>query len=179
VLMKELIEKCLNADRAAQNLLYQHYRDHLMSICYRYCNSMHDAQDALQNTFIRIFTKLSSFSEDKGNFKSWSSSIAVRESIAILRAKKKVHFGDDSLSKVELIDQLDVIDQMTVEELRSIIENLREEERIIINLHFFDGYSHKEIGVMLGIKENSSRSRLFRAKLALREKWKLVNIISY
>jgi RNA polymerase sigma factor (sigma-70 family) len=171
--IEHIIQKCLLQDRAAQRLLYQQYCEVVMQACYRYASDINEAKDMVQNTFIRVFQHLEVYNPTLSSFATWISRIAVREAIALKRKKKKLDFNDDIFEKVEQSIVPEIIDKLEIEEVRVLIEKLPENHRIILNLYYFEEFSHQEIASMLGIEISSSRSKLTRAKAELNVQWKL------
>ncbi len=160
----------MNNDRAAQKLLYHQHKDRLMSIIYRYTRQIDISKDLLQETFIKIFKKLSDFNEEKGSFNNWTARIAINETLQYKRSKNIFSNTVDLTEKMKTIDD-SVLNTLTIEELRSTIDRLPEVHQVILNLFYFDEYSHSEIGDLLNIEPSSSRSRLTRARKILAFQW--------
>jgi len=124
-------------------------------------------EDLLQESFIQIFKSLENFDNQKGDFKNWLITIAIRTSIKTAK-RFKYSFDDFSIGfDIQSLDETPV-DKMSAEELLQLIEKIPSEYRIVFNLYAIDGYSHKEIGEIFGIKESSSRSKLKRARDMIR-----------
>jgi len=170
-----IIDRCLQHDRAAQKLLFQQYKDTVMSACYRYATDINEAKDMAQNTFIRVFHHLVDYDADKGSFVTWISRIAVREAIAIKRKNKRLIFPDSQMPLTDEVLPPQIIDQLSIAELKNLIEKMPESHKIILNLYYFDEFSHQEIAELLGIETSSSRSKLTRAKAELQTQWKLAS----
>lgn len=169
------LDRCLKNDREAQRLLYHQYKDVLMSIAYRYCADIDTAKDALQNAFIKIFTKLSTFDAQKGTFQNWCTRIVINEALIIKRkAKTWVALEDVHTSAYDT--STNQIDKMTVKELSILIDQLPELHRVMLNLYYFEEYTHKEIAEILKIKESSSRSQLSKSRKVLLENWHKFNL---
>lgn len=175
--IETIIQECIKNDREAQKLLYHRYKDKLMSVAFRYDNDINTAKDILQNTFIKIFKNLASFNAAKGNFDQWSTRILINE-VLMLKRKSKELLDGDSYESVEKYTNIDLLDKITIEELRKVIEGLPEIHKVILNLYYFEEYSHKEIASLLGIKESSSRSQLSKSRRLLKTKWNNVNLIA-
>ena len=170
-----IIQRCIKNDREAQKLLYHRNKDRLMSIAYRYDNDINTAKDVLQNTFIKIFNNLSKFDSEKGNFDQWSTRILINEMLMLKRKHKEFININDG---IEIYTKIDSIDKMTIKELRNVINNLPEVHKVILNLYYFEEYSHKEIASLLGIKESSSRAQLSKSRNLLKTKWNNQNLIA-
>lgn len=141
-----------------------------MSIIYRYTRQIDISKDLLQETFIKIFKKLSDFNEEKGSFHNWTARIAINETLQYKRNKNIFSEIVDLTENMKTVDD-SVLNSLTVEELRSIIYRLPEVHQVILNLFYFDEYSHNEIAELLQIEPSSSRSRLTRARKILAFHW--------
>jgi len=175
--IKTIIQECINNDREAQKLLYHRYKDILMAISFRYSNDINSAKDILQNTFIKIFSNLPKFNSEKGNFEQWSTKILINEML-MLKRKNKEFLNGNIYEGIEKYTEIDLLDKMTIDELKQLINILPEVHKVILNLYYFEEYSHKEIASLLGIKESSSRSQLSKSRSLLKNKWHNQNLIA-
>jgi RNA polymerase sigma-70 factor (ECF subfamily) len=158
---------CLNNDPSAQRELYNRYSPKMLSVCYRFSNSREDAEDMLQEGFIKIFSQIHTF-QNKGAFEGWIRRIIVHTCINFLKKNKKFSNSID----LDQADYLEVKEETvpSVMQARQIIECIRLLPigyRTVLNLYAMEGYSHKEIGDMLDIEESTSRSQYTRAKAML------------
>lgn len=158
---------CLNNDPSAQRELYNRYSPKMLSVCYRFSNSREDAEDMLQEGFIKIFTQIHTF-QNKGAFEGWIRRIIVHTCINFLKKNKKFSNSID----LDQADYLEVKEETmpSVMQARQIIECIRQLPlgyRTVLNLYAMEGYSHKEIADMLDIEESTSRSQYTRAKVML------------
>ena len=158
---------CLNNDPSAQRELYNRYSPKMLSVCYRFSNSREDAEDMLQEGFIKIFTQIHTF-QNKGAFEGWIRRIIVHTCINFLKKNKKFSNSID----LDQADYLEVKEETvpSVMQARQIIECIRLLPigyRTVLNLYAMEGYSHKEIADMLDIEESTSRSQYTRAKVML------------
>lgn len=165
----------MNNDRAAQKLLYQNHKDRLMSILYRYTRNIHTSQDIIQESFIIIFTKLSQFDTEKGSFENWSARIAINQFLQFKRKKNELVWKDEFENDLTSSES-SIIEILSVSELKQSIDALADHHRVILNLYFFEEYSHKEISEILNIEVSSSRSRLTRAKKLIAQTWHQRNL---
>lgn len=168
-----LIAKVKKHDRATQKQFY-HANVRLVShIAKRYVNDTENARDVVQNTFIRVFNKIDQYDEHKGSVKSWISRIAINESIALIRKHHKFQVSPiENLSEFNEPAMNDnVFARLELEEVELVIQTLPDEYRIILDLHFYEEYSHKEISELLDISVQSSRVKLHRAKKAFYWEW--------
>jgi len=167
---KEAISMANGGDYAAQRHLYDLYRTKWFMICLRYLPNRDDAQDALQNGLVQIFSNLQNFSPELGDFGGWTSRILTNECLQIIRKNKK-----DIITQELSIDlhvyyrEENGLDKISREDILRIIQNLPAGYRTIFNMYVFDGYSHKEIAEHLNISEGTSKSQLFKARKMLQE----------
>ena len=168
--LSKIVEKCRVYDKKAQKELYDVYSPVLFGICLRYSNSKADAEDILQEGFIKIFTKINNYS-GKGSFEGWMRRIVVNTSISHYHKNKKHKeiYDIDEIKETELEGSTFESIDYTKEELFSVINNLPEGYRIIFNLYAIEGYKHKEIAIKLNISENTSKSQYSRAKSKLKK----------
>jgi RNA polymerase sigma-70 factor (ECF subfamily) len=164
-----LLQGCLNNDAYAQQELYYKYSPKMLSVCYRYSKSREDAEDMLQEGFIKVFTQIHKF-ENRGSLEGWILRIIVHTCINHLKKNKKFNehidlaYAGDILIKEDNIPAI-IQAKQVVESIRSLPIGYR----TVLNLYAIEGYSHKEIGFMLEIEESTSRSQYTRAKNMLEE----------
>lgn len=163
-----LIGRALEGDGDAARALYDAHVDRVYRICFRMAGEDHLAQDFTQETFVRAFTKLDTF-RGEAAFGTWLGSIATSVSLNGLRKVKRFRGRE-----VELDDELRGERGRRVEpdvkvRLHRAIDALPEGYRTVFILHDLEGYTHDEIGEMLGIQSGTSKSQLFRARAKLRE----------
>jgi RNA polymerase sigma factor (sigma-70 family) len=165
---QELIEKCIKKDANGQRILFEQYAGSMMTICRRYSCNQQEAEDMLQEAFIRAFSYIDQY-EFKGSFEGWLKRIVVNSALKILQ-KNKIHFLgiDDEQYEEQSIDS-SVLSDLNEEELLRMISNLPEGYRIVFNLYALEGYRHEEIAEMLHIKAATSRSQLSKARNMLKE----------
>lgn len=165
---KELIRRCLKGKPDAQRMLYEQHSSLVYAICFRYSKNSEDANDLLQETFINVFTHLKNYKSD-GSFEGWTRKIAVNCAIRQYHKNLKRIDNGDLENTIDQSDYSDVVDELSAQELMSIINKLPDGYRLVFNMYAIEGYSHKEIGEELGISESSSRSQLSRARKMLME----------
>jgi len=165
---RQLIKKAIRLDRGAQQKLYEQHAPKMLSVCRSYIKDVHQAEEAMCNGFLKVFTHLKSF-KGEGSFEGWIRRIMVRESISYLRTFKKLSFSEDG--DLRISDTVNNIkSELEVEHLQRLIDNLPEGYRVVFNMYAIEGYKHKEIADMLSISESTSKSQLFKARKALQEK---------
>lgn len=159
-----IISNCLHGDYIAQRKLYDLYVDRLYYVIYRYVNDPYYIENILQDVFLKTFKNLDTFDSSKASFTTWITTIAIRESLNHLR-KKKLTFVSFEDSVKDISTEIDpILSKMEAQELMYLIASIPEKLRIVFNLYEVDGYSHKEIEIMLGITASTSRAYLTRAK---------------
>jgi RNA polymerase sigma factor (sigma-70 family) len=165
---QKLVKDCLREKPAAQRQLYNHFAGTMLGICYRYTKSTADAEDVLQEGFIKVFKNLHQF-KSEGELGGWIRRIMVTTAINYLkrnvRYQSELVFTDDHLHVVSANDHPEV--RMSAKELAELIRQLPPGYQTIFNLHAVEGFSHVEIGEMMGIHEGTSRSQYARARALL------------
>ncbi len=170
---KEIIKGCLKKNAACQYLLFNQYSRQLMTVCLRYAGDTSEAEDMLQESFIRIFAFIHQY-KFEGSFEGWIRAVTVNVCLRKLE-KLKIKY-DDTSTPEKLTDtvQPNAISLLTEKELIQLISNLPNGYRIVFNLNVIEGYSHDEIAAMLGIEPATSRSQLIKARRLLQKQ-----ILSY
>ena len=151
------------------NALYDRYAGFLTAVCSRYIENKEDVKDLMQDSFIRIFSSIGSFEyRGEGSLKAWMSRIVINNTLKYIRdnIQKGMISIDEDIPDVpdEEIPEISEIPPSVIQEM---IRRLPEGYRTVFNLFVFEGKSHKEIAMLLGIKENSSASQLHRAQALL------------
>ena len=172
---EDFIERCLNNDSKSQGELYRKFAPKMFGICLRYAKNQMEAEDVLQEGFIKVFRYLKDY-RNEGSLEGWIRRTMVNTAINFY--KKKVKYQKDvSLDQTEPInnEEESAIDKLSAKELLELIHGLPDGYRMVFNLNVIEGYTHKEIGGMLNISENTSKSQLSRARGVLQEKlkWKV------
>jgi len=165
----EVFEKCLHNEPHAQEALYKAYSSRMFGVCLRYAGNRMEAEDILQEGFIKVFRNLSSVSSHEA-FESWIYRIMINTAITFY--KKQLKFQNEVSLKNETRDATipeDALSKLSYNELLRILQGIPPGYRTVFNLYVIDGYSHREIGEMLGIAENTSKTQLFRAKATMRK----------
>ncbi|MFM7357949.1 MAG: RNA polymerase sigma factor [Sediminibacterium sp.] len=162
-----LIAGCLENDAAAQRELYNQFSPKMLSICYRFSPNREDAEDMLQEAFIKVFTHIHTF-QNKGSFEGWIRRIIVHTCINFLKRNRKFN---DHIELTEA-DMMQVREEtlpslMQAKQVVECIRLLPVGYRTVLILYAIEGYSHREIGEMLEIGESTSRSQYTRSKAML------------
>lgn len=162
-----IIAGCLQNDPTAQRELYNRFSPKMLSVCYRYAQSREDAEDMLQEAFIKVFTQIHTF-QNKGAFEGWIRRIIVHTCINFLKKYKKFNESVDiaQAGYVKLKEET-IPSIMQAKQVTECIRLLPLGYRTVLNLYAIEGYSHREIATMLDIEESTSRSQYTRAKSML------------
>jgi RNA polymerase sigma factor (sigma-70 family) len=165
-----LANKCIDGDQRAQRKLFEMYAPKMMGVCLRYMKDHAQAEDVLQDGFVKVFTKLEKYSGE-GSLEGWVRRIMVNTALDQLRKSNKFQANvsmDDVSYKVESSD--DVLSSLIEEDLLKLIQEMPTGYKTVFNMFAIEGFSHKEIGEKLGVSENTSKSQYSRAKAYLRIK---------
>ena len=162
--MKQIIDACIKEDRIAQRILYDTYSKKMLGVCSRYATDIMEAEDILQEGFIKVYDKISTFNY-KGSFEGWIRRIMVNTAINKFRTRKiNLEYTDELNS--DMIDETynEPNDKLNYEELLKLIDKLPNGYKMVFNLYVIDGFSHKEIAEKLNYKESTSRAQYHRSK---------------
>jgi RNA polymerase sigma factor (sigma-70 family) len=166
---QELVKGCARGDRAAQRALYERYCKKMMVICQRYARSTHEAEDSLQEGFVKIFKAIPEF-RFESKLETWITRIMINTSLNNQRQKlymmPMIDVDDVSLPEREEVS----LSGLHLAELIAMVQSLPDGCRIVFNLFAIEGYSHKEIAAMLQVSEGTSKSQYNRARALLRAK---------
>lgn len=160
----DLIKACISGNPLAQKQLYEKYSRKMMGVCLRYAGDYDEAKDILQDGFIKLFEKLNTFS-GTGSFEGWMRRIFVNTSLDYFRKNKqeKQMLDIDDVGFFLSVKEL-ITDEIAAEDLMKMLQRIPAGYRTVFNLFAIEGYSHKEIGEMLGITESTSKSQYSRAR---------------
>nr|WP_313795270.1 RNA polymerase sigma factor [uncultured Allomuricauda sp.] len=168
----ELVKQCKANDRKAQLRLYQQYCDGMFAVAMRFLKNQDDAEDVLQESFIKAFQRMDQF-KGEVTFGAWLKRIVVNGSIDFLKSKhqKTVELNEGYMHVTD-DDDWTIEDGISIKKVKDAIEKLAEKYRYVIQLFLVEGYDHSEISQILGISETASRTRLLRGKTQLKEELK-------
>jgi len=159
---KELIQRCQNGERKAQNTLWQQYSPKMLSICLRYLKHMETAEDILVQAFYRVYTKIHTY-RFAGSFEGWIKRIVINECLMELR-KSKSMFLTIELDQTNDVALEDYGDPLEYEELINLLDQMPTGYRTVFNLYVIEGFKHREIAEKLGVSINTSKSQLLLAR---------------
>ena len=165
---QDIIQGCIRKNSAAQEAFYNELSPKMMAICYRFAHHREDAEDMLQEGFIKVLTQIHTF-ENKGPVEAWVRRIIVYTCINYLKKHKKLNdivelsYADD----ISGFNEKEISNALQGKQIMECIRLLPIGYRAVFNLFALEGYSHKEIADMLNIGESTSRSQYTRAKVLL------------
>ncbi|MCK9451586.1 MAG: RNA polymerase sigma factor, partial [Bacteroidales bacterium] len=157
-------------DRQAQNELYQSFAPHMMLVCRRYAKSSCDAEDIMQEGFIKVFRYLKDF-RFNGSFEGWIRRIMITTALNFYK-KKRIYQNEAELTYLPegVVTEQEALSNLAQAEIMRLVDNLPNGYRKVFNLNTIEGYSHKEISQMLHISINTSKSQLNRARMSLQKR---------
>lgn len=167
----KFIESCRNGDRNAQFQLFNKLSPSMLGVCFRYCNSEDEANDVMQDGFIKVFTNIDSYRGD-GSFEGWVKRIMINTALNNYNKNKKLttHRNIEDIRETDILDDDYEIpkSRFTQAEMLDAISQLPEGYKMIFNLYAIEEYKHREIADMLNISVNTSKSQLSKARTYLK-----------
>ncbi|MGZ5286900.1 MAG: RNA polymerase sigma factor [Flavisolibacter sp.] len=164
-----ILQGCIKNDPSAQKSLYQKYSAKMLVVCYRYAHNREDAEDMLQEGFIKIFYQIHTF-ENRGSLEGWIRRIIVHTCINHLKKNKRFNESVDLIHATSIqVREESIPSIIQAKEIVECIRLLPLGYRTVLNLYAIEGYAHKEIAQMLDIEESTSRSQYTRAKAMLED----------
>ncbi|WP_245801077.1 RNA polymerase sigma factor [Sphingobacterium nematocida] len=174
--LKSALEECVLADsERSKSFIYKKFYGYLMAVALRYVKDEMEAEDVVNESFVKIFRKVRDFSFDSDDqviektFKAWMARVTVNTSIDKIRAKKETYALDDVHDGELAQHAVNSSTRLEENDILNLLYGLPEIQRSIFNLYEIEGYSHEEIGKLLNIPESTSRTYLTRAKARLRK----------
>jgi RNA polymerase sigma-70 factor (ECF subfamily) len=165
----EIVKRCLDRDPVAQKALYDKYSAGMMSLCLRYANHRDEAEDMLQEGFIKVFEKLHQFN-GTGSVGGWIRTVMVNTALIHIRKNKKWNYSEDIEEHGSLnATEYGVLEELAAEELMALINAMPTGYKMVFNLFAIEGYSHKEIAELLEVSESTSKTQFHKAKAYLRK----------
>ncbi len=172
-----LVEGCRKGQRASQKKLYQHFYGFAMSICLRYTSDSDEAQEILNDGFMKVFTKIHTYQAERP-FIFWLRRIMINTSIDYYRKKPKDVYSIE-IEEVRSISssEADAISEINEQDLLKLVQDLPPSYRTVFNLYVMDGFKHEEIAQKLGIHVGTSKSNLAKARKHLQKKLEILEKI--
>ncbi len=151
--------------------MYRTFAPRMYAICLRYSRDKHEAEEMLQQGFIRIFSCLQQY-RNEGSLEGWIRRVIVTSCLQNLRSRPPLHvvISTDHDYTGQFLEQVDIESNVSAKELLALVQSLPVVYRMVFNLYVFEGYQHKEIARILGISEGTSKSNLFDARKWLKQK---------
>lgn len=164
----DVLEKCKSNDRKAQLQLYRQYCDGMFAVAMRFLKNADDAEDVLQDAFVKAFQKIHQYSGEV-TFGAWLKQIVVHKCIDFLKSKKQelIPLEEGFMQAVEE-DDWSIGEEITMDEVKHAIFNLPEKYKYVVLMYLVEGFDHQEISQVLEIKQTASRTRLLRGKAYLK-----------
>lgn len=167
--LEKIIQGCLKGDRISQKQLFDRFSGKMLAVCMRYSRHRMEAEDLLQDGFIKVFTNLQQY-KSEGPFEQWVRRIMINNAIKNCHRKSFQNEFTAGEDLPEIVGNPEAVDLIAEKELLGLINELPEGYRVVFNLYAIEGYSHKEISNSLNIEESTSRSQLVKARKALQDK---------
>lgn len=165
---QQIREGCFKGDRRFQQMLYDMFSSKMFGVCMRYANEYNAAQDLLQEGFVKVFRNIDKF-RGEGSFEGWVRRIFVNTAIEHYRKQVNLYaIVDNDVKAYENYDN-NALETLKEQDIVKMIQKLSHGYRTVFNLYVVEGYSHKEIGDLMGISEGTSKSQLARARYLLQK----------
>lgn len=168
-----LLKGCKRGKRSSQEELYRRFASAMYGLCLQYSSSEEDAQDILQDGFMKVFAKLEQV-KNPAALPGWIRRIIINTALEKYRSQVLLQRVDEVKEEVGELSGEEAFEELTCEELVGLIQTLSPKYRMVFNLYAIEGYSHQEISDMLGISTGTSKSNLSRARAILQEKIKTI-----
>lgn len=163
---QELIDGCIEGKRKSQHKLYNAYAPKMMGVCLRYAKDQTEAEDILQDGFVKVFTNIHRY-KPIGPFDGWIRRIFVNTAIEYYRSRRKFLISDIELENADLEFEESVVDKMAAQEIMELFTEMPDGYRMVFNMYAVEGYTHKDIAEELGISIGTSKSQYSRARTFL------------
>ena len=170
-----LVKKCIEGDQRAQRMLFERFAPKMLGVCMRYSKNSEQAEDVLQDGFVKVFTKLTYYKGD-GSLEGWIRRVVVNTALDQIR--KNTKFQDNvALDDVDYNLELkgNILEALAAEDLMVLINEMPNGYKVVFNMFAIEGYSHKEIAKELNVSENTSKSQYSRARSYLKKKLEELN----
>jgi RNA polymerase sigma-70 factor (ECF subfamily) len=167
---RQLIEKCIRGESEARKMIYELHAPAMMSVCRRYVGNRETARDLLHDGFVRLFTKIHTYS-GAGSFNNWMKRIFVTTALEYLRRNEILQYGVD-VDEFDYCDDepnISLFENLSAEDLFDCVANLPDKCRTVFNMYAIEKYTHAEIANRMEISENTSRSQYANARQLLQK----------
>lgn len=171
----DIIEGCILGNPRMQRMLYEKFSPKMYALCIRYAGNTDDAQDILQDGFVKVFGNIARF-KGTGSFEGWIRRIIVNTAIEHFRKKNTLQAIDEYTENQLADDHTNIFNLLEAKELLEVIKSMPAGYRTVFNLYAVEGYTHKEIATMMNLTEGTSKSQYARAKSWLQERIKKLQL---
>lgn len=171
--LKVILDRCKKGKSGSQEELYRRFASAMYGLCLQYANCEEDAQDIMQEGFIKVFTKLDQV-KDPAALPGWIRRVMINTALEKYRSQVLLQRVDEVKEEIGESADNTVFENLTCDELVELIKTLTPRYRMVFNLYAIEGYSHKEISETMGISVGTSKSNLSRARTILQEKIKTI-----
>jgi len=170
-----ILKGCREGKRSAQKQLYDKYVSSMLAICLRYSKSRDEAEDLIQEGFLKIFQNINTYRKH-GSLEGWIKRIMINHALNQYKKNRKIPFAEDveEINENEILsfdEEIETSEPVPPEALLGMIQSLPEGYRMVFNLYVFEGYSHKEIAEAMNFTENTSKTQLMKARRQLQKKY--------
>lgn len=172
-LHQNIIDQCKQNNAKAQMQLYELYCKAMFLVAFRMVNDTFLAEEVMQKAFIKAFKRIDSYKNEVA-FGAWLKRIVINQSIDELKKNKQdiISINKEVTTIIDDDDDWQVDSEITIEDVKNAMKQLKEKYQLILNLYLIEGYDHQEIAAILNITENTSRTQLLRGKAVLKEQLK-------
>lgn len=164
-----ILKGCLKDSRQMQKLLYQQFYSYAMSICLRYAPNMEEAQEILNDSFLKVFKNIKQYNQEKP-FRLWLRRILINTAIDYYRSRNNNLTCIEEVPTLYIKENPSILDDLALREILDLVQELPTAYRLVFNLYVMEGYKHQEIAEKLGISEGTSKSNLAKARKQLQRK---------
>ncbi len=170
-----LVIECVKGNVRAQQKLFDKFARKMLGVCLRYSKNIEQAEDVLQDGFVKVYSKLKDFKME-GSLEGWIRRIMVNTALDQIRKNGKL-LGDTNIDDVgyKIENNAFVFEGLVAEDLMKLVQSMPTGYKVVFNMFAIEGYTHFEIAKTLGISENTSKSQYSRARAYLREKLELID----
>lgn len=158
-----IIQECIEGKRLSQKCLYDHFAGKMLGVCMRYARDRAEAEDMLQEGFIKVFQNIGKFKHE-GSFEGWIRRIMIFTAINWFKQRSRKFQEDLDQEGFDAPYEDDMVGKIAAKEILTLVQQMPEGYRLVFNLYAIEGYTHREIGELLGIAEGTSKSQYSRAK---------------
>lgn len=166
---EELVQRCIKKEPQAQEFLFKSFSGRMLGLCVRYADSLEEAEDILQDGFVKVFQKLETF-KGNGSLEGWIKRIMINTALDAFRRSKNYRHAID-IDTIEYTSETHshVMESMGAKDLMNMLKTMPRGFRTVFSLYAVEGYAHKEIAEMLQITESTSKSQYSRARTYLQK----------